>query len=107
MFLLLNTVSTLVQLGSVRNPLQGVFAVVIAAALLSLFGLLFVWLVQAVRATSAIRLARMQFQSQYWQYQQQQQMYAQQGGYGYPQPPPPQLPPNESGERPNGPATPG
>ena len=44
--------------------------------------LLFFWLIQALRASSKIELARQQQQGQMWQYQQQQQAYRQPGGAG-------------------------
>jgi hypothetical protein len=69
---------------------------------LAIFGLLFVWLTQAFRASGKIRHAQQQYQAQYWQYQQNMQAYMhaqQQGGYpnqGYAQAGPPPVPPPQT-----------
>jgi hypothetical protein len=48
-----------------------------------IFGTLFLWLLQAARASSSIKLAQQQYHAQYWQYQQNMQAYM---GYGQQQP---------------------
>jgi type II secretory pathway pseudopilin PulG len=52
-----------------------------------LSGLLFAWLIQAIRASSAVAAMGQQYQAQYAYHQQQLQAYQQQGGYGQQQPP--------------------
>jgi type II secretory pathway pseudopilin PulG len=47
-----------------------------------LSGLLFAWLIQAIRASSAVTAMAQQYQAQYAYHQQQLQAYQQQGGYG-------------------------
>jgi hypothetical protein len=82
LFLILNLLTSLVQI--LRSPGM-VIGLLLVLVLLGSFVLLMVWLIQAIKATSALRAAQTQYQQQYWQYQQQQQMY----GYGYAQQQPP------------------
>jgi hypothetical protein len=59
---------------------------------LGIFGLLFAWLLQALRQSSNIQLAQQQYAAQYWQYQQNMQAYSAYTGQQLPpvpQPPPP------------------
>jgi hypothetical protein len=89
LWFLINLVSSLVHAAS-QPPSQVAGALCVSVVPLAMLILLVVWLIQAARNASQIRLLEAHQQAQYWQYQQQQQMYPQAGGYA---PLPPQQPP--------------
>jgi hypothetical protein len=90
LFLGINLLGALVQI--LRMPAEAILSMLMILVLACAFVLLLVWLIQAIKATSALRAAQTQYQQQYWRYQQQQQMY----GYGYAQPrEPPITPPRD------------
>lgn len=75
---------------------NGAGGLCLSGLMIGLFTLLMVWLIQAIKASSRVKMMQDQYQAQYWQHQQQQQAY----GYGYPPqepnspaPPPPLQPP--------------
>lgn len=81
LILLINSITAIAQLASApANALMGIAMIIFLAGG---FGLLLVWLIQAIKATAALRDARLQYQQQYAHYQHYQQMYGY--GYGYPQ----------------------
>jgi hypothetical protein len=104
----LNLLSGIVQM--IADPAAalahgvGIFMVLV---LMGLFILLMVWLIRAISASGQLKLARLQYQMQYWQYMQRQQAYAQGGPNQQPQPasvpqvaaPPPSAPNDPTPER--------
>ncbi len=100
LYLVLNGLGILVMSGKLP-PAQMVLGLAMTVLGLVIFGMLFVWLIQAAMAAPRIAMMQSQYQQQYWQYQQQQQMY--QPGYAAPPaagettnpsiPPPPTPPP--------------
>ena len=112
LILLLMLFGLLISLvGLVISPLLGGTMLCTIIIPLVLFGLLFFWLIQAMRAARAAKTATQQYAAQYWQYYQQQQ---QQPAYGYgpyappmtPQQPPMIQPPPQAPVQPPPPSTP-
>lgn len=88
----------LALLGGIVQPMLLVAACVTLVPLV-LFGLLVIWLIQALRAAGPNLQAQMQQQAAYWQYAQQQQAY-QQSMYDYQQQQHQQQPPAPSSDQP-------
>jgi hypothetical protein len=106
--------------GAAGAPIVAVASVCQFGLPLALLVILFIWLVQAVRAASGVALARKQYEAQLWQYQHYQQAYLQhtqqrppppQQGLGYGYPPSPAPPPADASpdgkEPPDGASPPG
>jgi hypothetical protein len=92
LWLLLNV---LTALRSVAGDPSAALGVCIAAIPLSLYALLLVWLIGALKSAGAMQTIRDQYAAQYWQHAYQQQMYQQQTG-AYPPQPPQEPPPTSS-----------
>jgi hypothetical protein len=99
-------IAGLIQGGASGNAQLLVGTVCVYGLPLAMMILLIVWLIQALRASTRLDLAKQQFQAQVWQYQQQQQMYRQPGpgtgmgpgpaaGPGWPAGPGPAAPPGQ------------
>jgi MFS family permease len=82
-------------LGSLSTDPSSIVGICIMAIPLSLYVLLVVWLIAALKSASAVQTARDQYAAQYWQHAYQQQMYQQQTG-AYPPQPPQEPPPTSS-----------
>ncbi|MDB5292565.1 MAG: hypothetical protein JWL69_3806 [Phycisphaerales bacterium] len=78
LFLAVNLVT-----GAIGGAANAAMGMCMLSVPIILSGLLLAWLIQALRASSAVAAMQQQYHAQYAYHQQQLQAYQQQGGYGY------------------------